>query len=335
MKIVFFEVEEWERDVLAQKFPDATFVEGPLTPETASAFPDAEIVSVFVYSTVSKEAIDALPALKFVTTRSTGFDHVDVAYCRSKGIPVATVPEYGSNTVAEHTFALILSLTRKIYQSVNQAKTLNFEHPEIRGIDLFGKTIGIIGLGKIGSNVVRIAKGFGMNVIVTNRSQDASLAARLEFRYEPLETLLRQSDIVSLHLPYLPATHHTINMENIKLMKKGSYLVNTARGGLIDTEAIVVGLNEGILEGVGLDVLEEEKELSEETAILTQSWKKDVNLKNLVFNHMLMNHPKVLITPHNAFNSIEALMRIIETTEQNIGAYVDGKELNLVPPPSA
>jgi D-lactate dehydrogenase len=240
------------------------------------------------------------------------------------------VPEYGSNTVAEHAFALLLSLTRKIYQSVNQSKNLNFEHDAIRGTDLYGKTIGIIGLGKIGKNVLQIANGFGMKALVFNHSQDKKLLNQFDFQYADLPTLLKNSDVVTLHLPLNDETKHLINKESILEFKKGSYLINTARGGLVETEALVIGLDRGILAGVGLDVLEEEKELGEEAAILTSQFKQNVNLKNLVYDHLLINHPKVLITPHNAFNSVEALIRITDTTVDNINHFLGGNPTNTI-----
>lgn len=330
MKIVFFEVQEWERDLIRLAFPTAILVRERLTQHNAVQFRDVEIVSCFIYSKIDSQVLEELPNLKCITARSTGFDHIDIATCAAKNIVVSNVPEYGSTTVAEHTFALILSLTRKIYQSVNQAKTLNFEHDRIRGVDLEGKTIGIVGLGKIGGHVLRIAKGFGMNALVYSRSQDAELQKKLGFQYADLNGLLKHSDIVTLHLPFNEHTKHILNKENILSMKKGSYLINTARGGLIETEAIVLGLEKGILEGVALDVLEEEKELSEEAVILTSEYRDNVNMQNLVYDHLLINHPKVLITPHNAFNSREALMRITHTTIENIKAYLSGNPINIV-----
>lgn len=329
-KLVFFEVQDWEKDILTKHFPEAFLTEEKITTDNASSYADAEIISTFIYSTVNKEGIDKLLKLKFIATRSTGFDHIDVAYCKAKNITVANVPEYGSNTVAEHTFALILTLTRKMYKSINQAKNLNFDHREIRGTDLYAKTIGIVGLGKIGINVLRIAKGFGMKVIVYTRTKNEELAKQHDFLYVDLDTLLSTSDIVSLHVPLNDATKHIINKENILKFKKGSYLINTARGGLIDTEAIILGLNKGVLAGVGIDVLEEEKELSEEIAILTTEYGQDVDLKTLIFNHILINHPKVIITPHNAFNSEEALMRIEETTIENIKSFLNNSSVNVI-----
>ncbi|MGB9707520.1 MAG: NAD(P)-dependent oxidoreductase, partial [Microgenomates group bacterium] len=330
MKLYFFEVASWERDLLKENFPEAVLVEEKLTLDNVKNYSDAEIVSTFVYSQLSKEVIDSLPNLKFIATRSTGFDHIDVSHCQQKNIFVANVPEYGSRTVAEHTFALILTLTRKIYQSINQARNFDFNHENIRGIDLFGKTIGVVGLGKIGTEVVKIAKGFGMRILVYNRSQKQDLAKNLGFEFVDLKTLISQSDIVSLHLPYTKETHHLINKENIEWFKRGSYLINTARGGLIETEALVLGLEKGILAGVGLDVLEEEKEIMDEIEVLTSTYKKDVDLKTLILNHLLVNHPKVIITPHNAFNTKEALERITQTTIENIKAFLNKAPVNLV-----
>lgn len=330
MKIIFFEVASWEKDLLRESFPEAVLVEEKLTIDNVKNFSDSEIVSTFVYSQLSKEVIDNLPNLKFIATRSTGFDHINVDYCRQKGILVVNVPEYGSRTVAEHTFALILTLTRKIYQSINQGKNFDFNHENIRGIDLFGKTIGVVGTGKIGLEVIKIAKGFGMNVLAFNRTKKEELAKSLGFSYVDLETLLKESDIISLHIPYTKETHHIVNKQNIEFFKRGSFLINTARGGLVETEALVLGLEKGIFAGVGLDVLEGEKEIMDEIEVLTLSYKKDVDLKTLVLNHVLVNHPKVIITPHNAFNTKEALERITKTTIENIKSYLNKAPKNLV-----
>src|SRR3990167_11021332 len=263
-KTVFFEVQDWEENLLRNDFPDSQLIKEKSDVDNAGQFADVELLSSFVYSNLSSEVLQKLQKLKFIATRSTGFDHIDTDYCKEHSIVVANVPEYGSNTVAEHTFALILNLTRKIYQSVNQAKQLNFDHSQIRGIDLYDKTIGIIGLGKIGVNVLRIAHGFGMKILVNTRSKSDELSQKYQFSYTDLETLLRTSDIVTLHLPLNEATKHTINKNNIVLLKKGSYLINTARGGLIDTEALMMALEKNIVAGGALDVLEEEKELNEE-----------------------------------------------------------------------
>ena len=329
-KIVFFEVASWEKEELKRNFPEALLVEKPLTEENVNEFADAEIASCFIYSNFSKNIVEKLPNLKFIATRSTGFDHIDVAFCHQKNITVCNVPEYGSRTVAEHTFALILTLTRKIYQSINQAKNFDFNHEKIRGIDLFGKTLGVLGLGKIGKEVVKIAHGFGMGVLVYTRTKDETLAKNLGFSYKSLDELLSLSDIISLHLPLTDATKYIINKNNIEKIKKGAFLVNTARGGLVETEALVLGLKEGILAGVALDVLEGEKQLMEEIEILTESYQKTTDLKTLILNHILVNQPNVVITPHNAFNTKEALFRILETTIKNIQGFLKREIINVV-----
>ncbi|OGK12920.1 hypothetical protein A3A93_01735 [Candidatus Roizmanbacteria bacterium RIFCSPLOWO2_01_FULL_38_12] len=329
-KTVFFEVQDWEENLLRNDFPDSQLIKEKIDVDNAGQFADVELLSSFVYSNLSSEVLQKLQKLKFIATRSTGFDHIDIEYCKKNNIVVANVPEYGSNTVAEHTFALILNLTRKIYQSVNQAKQLNFDHSQIRGIDLYDKTIGIIGLGKIGVNVLRIAHGFGMKILVNTRSKSDELSQKYQFSYTDLETLLRTSDIVTLHLPLNEATKHTINKNNIVLLKKGSYLINTARGGLIDTEALMMALEKNIVAGVALDVLEEEKELNEEAQILSERFREKTDFKTLVLNHILINHPHVLITPHNAFNSVEALNRIAHTTIKNIQGFINNTPINVV-----
>lgn len=330
MKIVFFEIQEWENKLLKSNFPNAIFIKDKLTEENASKYIDAEIISTFIYSKITKNIIDQLLNLKYISIRSTGFDNIDLKICKDKNIKISNVPEYGSNTVAEFTFALLLNLTRKIYQSINQAKQLDFNHQTIEGIDLYGKTIGILGLGKIGKHVLQIAKGFGMKVLVYNHKQDQNLAEEMSFNYTNLDTLLADSDVISLHLPLTEKTHHVINTNNILKFKRGSYLINTARGELIDTEAILLGLEKEILEGVGLDVLEGEDKLTEETVMLNYKSPNLSTLKTVLGNHVLLNHPKVLITPHNAFNSKEALSKIINVTISNINNFLNNTLENLV-----
>lgn len=329
-KIVFFEVQDWEKPLLEKEFSDAELIVDKLSEDNVENYKDARIISCFVYSDLASNILSKFPNLKFIATRSTGFDHIDLDYCKTHGITVSNVPEYGSNTVAEHTFALILNLSRKIYQSVSQAKQLNFDHSQIRGSDIYGKTLGIVGLGKIGMNVLRIAKGFGMKVMVSTRTKDENIAQKYGVEFVDLDTIIKTADIITLHLPLTSETKHIISRDRILKMKKGVFLINTARGGLLDTEGLVDGLGRGILGGVALDVLEEEKELSEEAAILTPRFRKEADMETLVMNHYLINHPKVLITPHNAFNSIEALLRIEETTIENINAFEKSNPLNTV-----
>lgn len=300
MKIVFFEIENWEKEILQKSFPNAVFVERELCSENAGQFQDANIISIFINSSLTKDVIQKLSSLKAIMTRSTGFDHINIPYCKEKNIPVCNVPGYGSHTVAEYTFALLLSLTRKISDSQKELQSSKVRRATIRGVDLNGKTLGVIGSGKIGQNVIKIAQGFGMKIIVYDIYRNSELSKLLNFEYVDLLYLLKNSDVVTLHVPLTQENHHLINIQNINAFKRGSFLINTARGGLIETKAIENGLKKGTLSGVGLDVLEDE--ISE--------------------NHFLTNQPNVIITPHNAFNTNEALRRILTTTIENIDMYL-------------
>jgi D-lactate dehydrogenase len=243
---------------------------------------------------------------------------------------VVNVPTYGENTVAEHTFALLLDLSRKIHQSLQRTKKGDFSLDGLQGFDLKGKTLGVIGLGNIGQHVVRIAKGFEMKVLGYDVKEDQALAKRLKFTYTSFEDLLKNADIITLHVPYNTHTHHLINANNITLMKQGAYLINTARGGIIETSALVSALAKGVLAGAGLDVLEEECFIKEEGHLLSKEFLKTCDLKTMLQNHLLMDQENVIITPHNAFNSKEAIERILETTVENISAFVNKKPINLV-----
>lgn len=333
MTIAFFEEEAVDQGKLRALFPRAkfVFVPDPLRAETAAAASNAEVASVFVRSTVTPEVLAQLPQLKLLVTRSMGTDHVDVAACAARGVTVSRVPVYGENTVAEHTFALILALSRKIFQSYERTERMKFSRQGLRGFDLAGKILGVVGVGNIGRNVVRIASGFQMHALAYDVKKDETLARELGFSYAPsLEDLLGRSDVITLHAPYLPETHHLINRENIAKAKRGAVLVNTARGGLVDTHALLWALNEGILAGAGLDVLEEETFVYEEDQLLANDIPDGQNLATVLRNHVLVERDDVIVTPHNAFNSVEAVQRIFETTVENIRGYLEGKPVNVV-----
>lgn len=338
-KIAFFEVEGWEEKKIREEFPEADlfFTKEKLQEFDTSKAKDFDVISVFVNSEITEEVLSKFPSVKCIATRSTGFDHIDVAYCKKKGIRVAFVPGYGNNTVAEFAFGLLLNLTRRMYQAVDRIKESGtFSYEGLRGVDLKGKTMGIIGTGRIGKEAIHIAKGFGMDVVAFDPHPDDASARDIGFRYESLENVLRVSDFVSIHAPYNESTHHLIHSGNIMHMKRGSYIVNTARGGIIETAALIRGLEEGILAGVGLDVLEEEGDVKDEMKFFSEKknnsiWnsmnaKTPKELETIIQNHMLMRMPNVLITPHNAFNTQEALQRILETTIHNIQAFLEGSE---------
>ncbi len=332
MNIAFFEIEEWEKPYLQHKLKghELLFFPEHILAEHIEQIKGCQVISTFVYSELTPAMFDALPNLKMLAVRATGYDNVNMEEVEQHGISVCNVPTYGENTVAEHAFALLLDLSRKIHQSVESVKKEGFSVHGLRGFDLKGKTLGIVGMGHIGQHVARIANGFEMRVMAFDTHEDKKLAKKLEFHYATLEELLKKSDIISLHAPYNTHTHHLINKENIKLIKKGAYLINTARGGLIETQALTTALDEGILAGVGLDVLEEEKFLREDSQLLSREVSKKHDVKVILQNHILMERENVIITPHNAFNSQEALERILETTVENIRGFIKGKAINIV-----
>lgn len=292
---------------------------------------DYEIISVFVNCEVTSKVIDSFPNLKLISTRSTGFDHIDVEYAKSRGIQVANVPAYGSNTVAEFTFGLILSLSRKIPEAVARLKTQgDFDYANLCGFDLFGKTLGVLGTGKIGKNVIKIAKGIGMNIVAFDAFPDETFAKEMNLKYFSLEEVLAKSDIVTLHAPYNKDTHHLINKNNISKIKKGAYIINTARGGLIETDALYEALKSGQLAGAALDVLEEEGMLKDEEELLIQNNLPVEKFRMALENKVLINLPQVIVTPHMAFYTHEAEHSILETTVKNIRSFINNKAENIV-----
>lgn len=290
---------------------------------------DAEILSVFIYSDLDAALLGKLPRLRMIATRSTGYDHIDVSFCREKGIMVCNVPTYGANTVAEHAFALILSLSRKIYPARERTIRGDFSFQGLQGFDLMGKTLGVIGTGRIGRHVIRIAKGFQMQVLAYDPRPDPSLAELLGFQYTDLNELLSRADVITLHCPLTPETRHVIGKSEFQKMKRGALFINTARGGLVDTEALLRALEEGIVGGAGLDVLEEEEAVREERELLSKRFDED-KLRSVVRNHILLKRDDVIITPHIAFNSREAVERILKTTVENIQSYLNHTPQNRV-----
>ena len=299
--------------------------------KAAEHFETADVLSVFVNHEVRRDHIEAMPNLKLIATRSTGYDHIDMEAARERGVTVATVPSYGEHTVAEYTFALLLALSRKIFESYEQVREQgSFSNDGLRGFDLNEKTIGVIGTGKIGRNVIRIAQGFSMNVLAYDVFPDNDAAMHMGFSYTDFDDLLGRSDIISLHAPYNEHTHHMINEENVRHIKHGSYLVNTARGGLVQTSALVRALSEGIISGAALDVLEEEGVCGDELQLLESPHPSAEELRVVLSNHFLIDHPRVIITPHNAFNTEEAIMRIVDTTVANIRSFAQGTATNTI-----
>ena len=331
-KIAFFELEQWEKEYFIKNLKNCElrFIDDHLNESNAAQIKDADAVGVFIYSVINKKILEKLPNLKLIVTLSTGFDHIDIKECGKRKITVCNVPHYGENTVAEHTFALILNLTRKIHKAYERTIKGDFTIDGLRGIDLQNKTLGVVGAGSIGQHVIRIARGFEMKVIAFDKFKNQKSAKALGFKYVDLDYLLRNSDIISLHVPYNKSTHHLIDKKAISKMKKGIILVNTARGGIVDTNALLEGVQSGRIRGVGLDVVEGECFIKEEKQILSRHFLKECDLKTVLQNHILLKQENVIITPHNAFNSWEALHRILDTAILNINSFLKKKQVNVV-----
>jgi len=331
-KIAFFELEGWERDYLKRKLRghELVFIEGALGEGNASKAADADAVSVFIYSKIRRKELQAMPKAKLIATRSTGYDHVNLQDCKSSGAAVCNVPEYGSETVAEHAIALMMCLSKKIVPSVEKTRRGDFSLEGLRTFDLAGKRLGIVGLGRIGQHAAKMARSFGMKIIAHDPHCDEATAKKCRAKLVSFDELLSKSDVISLHAPLNKETRHMINSESIAKMKDGAMLVNTARGGLVDAKALIAGLDSGKIAAAGLDVLEEECGIKEERQLLSPEFSGECDLKTVLANHVLLNKQNVIVTPHNAFNSVEALRRILDTTAENLSAFFEGNAQNLV-----
>ncbi len=334
-KIVFYEMSnDWQREHAAKLLAgvgELIFSENRFEDDKSLAA-EAVILSTFINSRVTRGGLEVLPRLKLVTTRSTGFDHIDIEEAAKRGILVTNVPNYGENTVAEHTFALIISLSRNLRRAYYKTQQGDFSLDGLMGFDLKGKTLGVMGTGRIGLHVIHMARGFGMEVLAFDVKQDQFMADVLGFRYAPFDAVLAASDILSLHVPYNKATHHLINLQNISKIKRGAILINTARGGLVETAALVQALDQGIISGAGLDVLEGEEFILDERRLIDSAENKEswAKVQLALKSHILLNRDNVIFTPHIAFYSKEAVLRILETTAENIKNFLAGNPQNVV-----
>ncbi|MEA2112754.1 MAG: NAD(P)-dependent oxidoreductase [Patescibacteria group bacterium] len=342
MKVLFFYNEDWEKDyfgenigsskpAVGQEDFEVEFIKGRVQDFPELKNEEAGVLSVFVGSHVDGAVFDRFPNVKYIAARSTGFDNIDIEEAKKRGIIVSNVPAYGSVTVAEFTFALLLSVSRKIFPAYDQIlERGSFKKDGLRGFDLNGKTLGVVGVGKIGLNAIKIANGFGMKVIAFDKNPDEELSKSNNFEYVELDELLKQADVISLHVPYNPHTHHLLDKESFEKMKKGVVIINTSRGGIIETQALVEALKNGVVAGAGLDVLEAEIYMGKGIEALQEEKVSDDNLETVLHNKYLIEHPSVVITPHNAFNTQEAIERIFDVTVDNIKNFAGGKIENEV-----
>lgn len=341
MKIVFVETEDDEQPFFVESLAEheVEFV------DTLQEVPrDAEIVSVFVNSRVGSDFFRKHPKIRLVTTRSSASDHLDQAAAARRNIPLAHVPDYGAATVAEHTFALILGVARKLRHCLAAGHRGRGISERLRGMELQGKTLGVVGTGRVGMIVIRIARGFGMRCVAYDMHRDENATSALGFKYVTLAKLLRCSDIITLHVPLNRRTRQMLSAKRLADCKPGVILINTARGALVDMEALLEGLESGHIGGVGLDVLEDDSAFNSDPAraigaqivqkIHAMSTpggdpgRRDERLRELrsiMRNKRLLGHDNVFFTPHVGFNSVEAIERINLGTVENIKDFIAGR----------
>ena len=321
MKIAFFDTKPYFKDTfgpLAKEYGyEITFFDERLTPETAKLAAGHDATCSFVNDEVPAEAVRTLKevGVKVILLRCAGFDSVDLAVAKECGLPVLRVPAYSPESAAEHGAALLLGVNRKVHLSYNRSVKFNFNVAGLDGIGLYGRTAGVIGTGKIGKCMINILKGFGMKIIC----YDAYPDTKSGLEYVDLDTLYKESDIISLHCPYMPSTHHMINAESIAKMKDGVIIVNVARGALIDSEAIVDAVESGKVRGAGLDVCEVEHDYFFED-------RRNLEKHDPTLSRMLANE-NILLTGHLAFLTDVALNSIAKVTLDNLKAFEEGKEL--------
>ena len=317
-KIAFFDTKPYDKlwfDKLNTDY-NIKYLDYKLTPDSAAAARGCKAVVAFVNDTISSETIDELCALgvKLVALRCAGYNNVDLKYAKDK-ISVVRVPVYSPYAVAEHTMALLLTLNRKIHKAFIRTRDFNFSLNGLTGFDLHGKTAGIIGIGQIGRIFIEICKGFGMNVI----AYDPYPIENSNIEYVPLDKLFAESDIISLHCPLTKDTRYIINERSLAQMKDGVVILNTSRGQLIDSDALLQSLKDGKVRGAGLDVYEEE------TALFFEDYSSTIVQDDVLAR--LVSLPNVIMTSHQAFLTEEALQKIAEVTLFNLQQFYNGEAL--------
>lgn len=322
IKIAFFDTKEYDKKVFdeynKQYGYEITYFESKLNLETAPLTKGFDVVCIFVNDEADTKTLQILNenGVKLLALRCSGFNNVDI---ENRGnLRIVRVPQYSPYSVAEHALALLLNINRKIYKSYQRTKKYNFSLDGLLGFDIHGKTIGVIGTGKIGKVFIQIMKGFGTRVIAYDLFKDENVAKELGFEYVELKELYKRSDIISLHCPLTKETQDIINKQSIENMKDGVIIINCSRGKLIKTDDLIEELSKGKIGGVGLDVYEEEEEYF--LRDMSNSYKRDADLS------ILLSMPNVVITSHQAFFTKEALNEIAYTTCLNIKQIFDEKE---------
>ena len=335
MKMLMFDFRESEMDFFNRNDLvgyDIEFIKKPLNKEfnlTENQINETQIISAFVSSELSADILKRFKNLRIVTTRSTGYNHIDIDYCNKNHIAVFNVPEYGSESVAQYTFMLILALVRNLMPAMIDTKNNEIKHSLYEGMNLNNLTLGIIGAGAIGSSLAKIANFFNMKIYICSKEKNKDITHFVN--YVSFEELLRKSDIISLHIPSLPETYHIINNEAFAMMKQGVCFVNTARGELVDINALYKNILSGKIKGAALDVLEcESLSVGESYSDVNLSVKDSTCISKAFFAQKLLSKKNVIITPHIAYNTKESIDTILNTTFISISDYLKGGHKNQI-----
>lgn len=331
-RMLIFDVKSSEKSFFTEDSDyfreyDIDFFHEPLNEQTLNNISDddkekTEIISVFVSSDITKKVLEDFKNLKVIASRSTGIDHIDVEECNRRGIKVFNVKNYGETTVVQFTFGLILALVRKIVPGANDVKKLQISNDKYTGRDLGSMTIGIIGTGAIGCGMCKIAHAFSMKILAYDFEKNEEMIDKYNVNYVELKELLNKSDIITLHIPYTEKNYHFISQNEFEMMKPNAYLINTARGELIDIKALYEAIVNKKLKGVALDVTE-----CENISFYTEDFAKTISktttncMESALLIQKITELDNVIVTPHIAYDTAEAVASILESTFKNINEY--------------
>ena len=314
MEIIFFDTKLMPEHIVKEKikYDDAVFVKESLNLDNVSQYREAEIICINVFSKINKELLDKFSNLKLIASMTTGFDHIDLEECKNRNIIVSNVPSYSNESVAEHAMALLFTISKRIHICNQELEKCSIDMPKLMGFELKNKIVGLIGTGSIGLHMAKLCKGVGMKVIAFDIHKNEDVAETVGFEYVELDKLFRESNIISLHVPLNEHTKHILNKEQFNVMKQGVVIINTSRGELINSEALLEALDSEKIDFAGLDVFEDEDFVCKSPNSISRK---------------IMTHKKVVATPHSAFNTVEAINSLFDVTLKNINLFLEGKDV--------
>lgn len=334
MKVVYFDVESYEEEFIKKNSQTFEYYieHNALNEmnEVSEKYRDADIISVFTTSRVTSKILAQFHNLKLIALRSVGFNHIDLNYCKAHNISVVNSPNYGNVTVAEFALALLMNTARKITTSYSEYKTGKVSPKSLIGVELCGKTVGIVGLGAIGSYFAQLMHGLNLKILGYDKFEKNELKEQFGVKYVDFDTLLKKSDFISIHAPLNKETYHLFGAESFKKMKKSAIIINTGRGEIIDTKELYNALQTGEIAAAGLDVLENEETMTDDDYMIEIGRLDKLTLERTIINSRLFQLENVILTPHMAYNTEEAIHRILATTLENIRYFVEGKIQNSV-----